>query len=92
MWDVRALSAELELDGLGVDIGEGEAEVVGSADDGGVEAAGKDLCGERVRGLYEEDPAIAIEGQGMGVVEVGPEVGFSDFARKRAFYFSPQFF
>ena len=58
------LSVGLDLDVLDGDAIEGELEVVDGPHDGGVEAAGEDLGGERVWGLDEKDAAATIEGQG----------------------------
>jgi hypothetical protein len=76
-----ALPPGLKLDALDGDGFDGELEVVDGAHDGGVEAVGEDLDGERVRGLHEEDAAVPIEGQGIGIAEVDCEVGLCDFAR-----------
>ena len=46
------LTPGLELDVPYGDVFDGEVEVVDGAHDGGVEAAGEDLGGERVRGPY----------------------------------------
>ena len=52
-----ALSPGLALDVLEGDAVEGELEVVDGAHEGGVEAVGKHLGGERVRSLDDKDAA-----------------------------------
>ena len=49
--------------------------------DGGLDAVAEDLGREGVWSLAEENATGTIEGQGMGVVEIGSEVGFRHFAR-----------
>ena len=74
------------------DTPEGELEVVDGAHDGGVEPLGQHLGGKRVWGLDDKDAAAPSESHGIGVHDVGPGVGFGDFARQRALCFSPHFF
>ena len=69
LWDVEPrlgglLSPGLEPHVLDGNIVEGELEVVDGAHDGGVEAVGEDLGGERVWGLDEGDAAGTMECEG----------------------------
>ena len=61
------LSLGLGLDVLDGDVVNGELEVVDGAHDGGVEAVGEHLGGERIWGLDDKDAADTVEGQGVGV-------------------------